>query len=88
VLWVVPLAPLLIFGAVVTSWLASPTTDNYRVLSLRPLPVVQPPSRILRITREVFVRVVVAGSQFLGLPRVQGDQNEVTDIEIVEFGVQ
>ena len=82
-LWVVPLVPLLIVGAAVTNWLASPTTDNYRVPSLRPLPVVQPPSRIFCVTREVFARVVVTRSRFPGLPRVQGNQDEATDVEIV-----
>lgn len=58
-------------------------SDDHRVLSLRSLPVVQPPGRILRIACEVVEGEVVSRSQLSSPPCSHGVQNEVTGVEIV-----
>ena len=57
--------------------------DDHCVLSLRPLPVVQPPGRILSIGLEVLEGKVVSGSQLSSPPRSHGIQDEVTGVKII-----
>jgi len=57
--------------------------DDNRVLSLRPLSVVQPSSRILSIALEILEGKVVSRSQFPSPPRTHGIQDEVADVEII-----
>ena len=53
------------------------------VLSLCPLPVVQPPGRILIIALEVLEGKVISRSQLPSPPRTHGVQDEVTSVEVV-----
>ena len=57
--------------------------NNYRVLTLCPLPVVQPPDRILSIACKVVERIVVARSQLSSPPSVHRVQHEVTSIQVI-----
>lgn len=53
------------------------------VLSLCPLPVVQPPGRILIIALEVLEGKVISRSQLPSPPRTHGVQDEITSVEVV-----